>query len=84
MNLGEYTGFKSGTLAYHFRKAFKIIRQEARVAEELENEELKKVCDAARTYSRKVYELVYSENRGFHTNSSIKNDSFYRQRIVSE
>nr|CCA27701.1 conserved hypothetical protein [Albugo laibachii Nc14] len=68
----------------HFRKAFKIIRQEARVAEELENEELKKVCDAARTYSRKVYGLLYSKNEVFHTKSSIRNDSFYRQRIVAE
>ncbi|KAL0584057.1 hypothetical protein ABG067_006047 [Albugo candida] len=67
-----------------FRRAFKIIRREARVAEELESEELQKVCHAAKTYGRKVYRLLHGEHNVVDTKSSIQSDSFYRQRIVAE
>uniref|UniRef100_K3X9G5 Uncharacterized protein n=1 Tax=Globisporangium ultimum (strain ATCC 200006 / CBS 805.95 / DAOM BR144) TaxID=431595 RepID=K3X9G5_GLOUD len=67
-----------------FRRAYRIIQQEAEVAKELTSDELEKVCYAAKVYLMKTYRLhkEYLRNVSELGQKERLHDNFYRQRIV--
>jgi hypothetical protein len=73
-----------------FKRALRIIEGETKVANELENEELQKVCHAAKVYLYKNYKLqkeflqTLKEFSGGDEQHRLLVDNYYRQRIIRQ
>lgn len=67
-----------------FRRAYRIIERELVVAQQLESDELEKICNAAKVYLIKTYRLhkEYLRNVAELGKNERLFDNFYRQRIV--
>ncbi|OWZ21694.1 RxLR effector protein [Phytophthora megakarya] len=67
-----------------FKRAWRILRREEVVAEQLDSEELRRVCHAATVYLDKM-DRLHKEQVLLHRKSgrpAALHDNFYRQRIV--
>ena len=68
----------------NFKRAKRILRREELVAEQLESDELRKVCHAASVYLDKMDRLHEKQLLVYRKNGrpATLHDNFYRQRIV--